>query len=313
LKRVVKMATQVLRERGAETLPAEIIGATENVRVSLTSDPPGRVEFGGSPRVEVSIHVGPSVDVACRRGGESHRGTVVHGDVSISPPHLGGVWELKERDTALIVGLNPAVLERVAEEGGGDPRALRVQPHFQLRDPQIEHIAWALKEEMEKGYPCGPLYLDSLATGLASILVWNYSSLARPTQARAAAMPPRRLKEVLGYVEDHLSRSLGLAELAGVAGLSTSHFKSVFQKTVGLPPHQYVIRRRVERAVVLLREGDMPIARVALDTGFCHQSHLAMHMQRVLGLSPRDVRERARRRAGATPAVRTDVRGAFDS
>jgi AraC family transcriptional regulator len=213
--------------------------------------------------------------------------------VSISPPNLSGVWELKERDTALVVGLNPAVLERVVEEAGGDPSALRITHRFQVRDPQIEHIAWALKEEMEKGYPCGPLYLDSLATGLASILVWNYSSLARPARTKPAAIPARRLKEILGYIEDHLSRSLGLAELASVAGLSTSHFKGVFQRAMGVPPHQYVIRRRVERAVLLLRQSDLPIARIALETGFCHQSHLAMHLHRVLGVTPRDVREGA--------------------
>jgi AraC family transcriptional regulator len=55
---------------------------------------------------------------------------------------------------------------------------------------------------------------------------------------------------------------------------------------VGLPVHQYVIQRRVDRAQVLLREGKLPISRIAAETGFSHQSHLSYHVRRLLGVSP---------------------------
>jgi AraC family transcriptional regulator len=280
-----------LQDRTSRPFPTEIIGSTENLRLSLISDQRGIVEFLGSPRVVVSLHVGTSVAVDCRRGGERHRGTTIHGDLEIIPPNLGGIWELKARDTAMVIGLKLRVLERILEESGGDPGKLRVFNRFQVRDPQIEHIGWALKAEMENGYPSGRPYMDAMATGLASRIVRNHSSLSRTPRAIKAAMPGRTLKAVLGYIEDNLGRDLGLGEIAGVAGLSVSHFKTVFRKSLGTPPHQYLIRRRVERAAMQLRRGRIPIEQIALENGFCHQSHLALHTRRVLGLTPQELRD----------------------
>jgi AraC family transcriptional regulator len=280
-----------LQNRTSEPAFHEIVGATDNLRLSLISDPPGVVEFAGSPRVIISLHVGPSVAVDCRRGGERHRGISIHGDLEIIPPNLGGVWELKSQDTALVIGLKLRVLERIISESGGDPNKLQVCNRFQVRDSQIEHIGWALKAEMESGYPCGRAYMDALATGLAASIVRSHSSFARPPRTMKAAMSGNKLKAVLGYIEDHLGRDLGLDEIAEIAGLSVSHFKTLFRKSMGMPPHQYLIRRRVDRAAMQLRSGKSPIGQVALENGFCHQSHLAMHTRRVLGVTPQEIRD----------------------
>lgn len=280
-----------LRNRTSEPHSSEIIGATPNLRVSLISDQAGLVEFGGSPHVVVSLHVGPSVSVDCRRGGERHQGTTIHGDLEIIPPNLGGTWEIKSQDTALVIGLKLQVLSRVVEESGGDSAKLQVKNRFQARDAQIEHIGWALKAEMESGYPSGRLYMDSLAVGLAARIVRNHSSLSRSSRPSKNAMLGRKFRAVLAYIEDHLEHDLALDEIAGIAGVSASHFKVLFRKSLGMPPHQYVIRRRVERAATQLREGKLPIGEIALANGFCHQSHLAMHVRRVLGVSPQEFRE----------------------
>lgn len=280
-----------LQDRTTGPIPNEIIGATENLRLSLISDKPGLVEFLGSPRVIVSLHIGASVAVDCRRAGQRHRGTTIHGNLEIIPPNLGGVWEIKSPDTALVIGLKLRLLHRIVEESGGDPGKLQVFNRFEVRDPQIEHIGWALKAEMENGYPSGRTYMDALATGLATRIVRNHSSLARAPRPMKAAMAGRKLKAVLGYIEDHLGRDLGIGEIADVAGLSVSHFKTLFRKSQGMPPHQYLIRRRVERAAMQLRGSDMPIGEIAFENGFCHQSHLALHTRRVLGLTPQELRD----------------------
>lgn len=284
------MAAYARSYRTSQRPPNQVIGVTENIRLSLISDEPGLVEFRGSSRVVVSLHVGPSVAVDCQRGGERHRGTTIHGDLEIIPPNLGGFWELKSCDTALLIGIKFGVLKSVIEESGGDPLHFEVRNRFQARDPQIEHIGWALKAEMESGYPYGRAFMDALATALAAAIVRSHSSLARFSRPLRAALPGRKLKAVLGFIEDNLSRDLGLREIADVAGLSVSHFKVMFRKSLGMPPHQYLVRRRVERAATQLRNGNMPIGEVALDNGFCHQSHLAVHTRRLLGLTPQEVR-----------------------
>src|SRR5271156_6497778 len=138
-------ARNYLYDGTSKPSPSEIIGQTENVRLSLISDQPGIVEFPGSSSVVLSLHIGPSVVVDCRRAGQRHRGTTIHGDLEIIPPNLGGVWEIKSRDTALVIGLKFRVLQRMVEESGGDPQKLQVFNRFQARDAQIEHIGWALK------------------------------------------------------------------------------------------------------------------------------------------------------------------------
>jgi AraC family transcriptional regulator len=284
-------AGSCFQDRTTEPAPWELIGSSENLRLSLISDQPGRVEFSGSPRVIVSMHIGPSVLSDCRRNGERHSGTTVHGDLEIIPPNVAGVWDLKGRDTAMVIGIKTSVLRAVVEDAGEDPAKLRVRNRFQARDSQIEHIGWALKAEMENGYPCGRLYRDSLATALAARIVQNHSSLARPPRFAKAALPPHKLRLILGFIEDHLGRDISLSEIAQAAGLSVSHFKSLFRTSVGIPPHQYLIRRRVERAAYQLRRERTPIGQIALENGFCHQSHLAMHTRRMLGVTPQELRE----------------------
>jgi AraC family transcriptional regulator len=275
----------------ATLLPGELVGSTSDLRVSLISDRAGLVEFPGSPAVVVSIHVGASVAADCRRAGERHQGTTVHGDLEIIPPNTPGTWEIKTSDTALVVGLKLRLLHEIAEQSGADPSRLTIFNRFKVRDQQIEHIAWAVKAEMESGYPSGCLYTDGLATALAARLVGNHSSLARAPRPVTAVIPARKLKVVLAYIEDNLGRNISLQEIASVGGVSASHFKVLFRKSMGVPPHQYLIRRRVERAAMQLRSGTRPIGEIALENGFCHQSHLALHTRRVLGVTPQELRD----------------------
>ena len=264
------------------------------LRLVLLSDAPGIVEVPGARSTRVSIHIGPSIQVSCRRAGYSHRGLAVHGDIEIIPAGTPSVWEISEKDTFLAMSVSPELLHSVAEQLDFDPQRIEIRNRFQVRDEQLENIAWALKAEMECGYPCGRLYLDSLAVAAATRLLVCHSSVSREPRRLNGRLSERRLRQVLSYIEDNLSQDLSLQDIAAVATLSVSHFKSLFRETTGLPVHQYLIRRRVERAKTLLAEGKLPISQIALETGFAHQSHLARHMRRVLGVSPKALRQMLR-------------------
>jgi AraC family transcriptional regulator len=257
----------------------------------IASDPPGVIEDPGRHAgPAIVIHLGPSVHIHCNRGGQSHSGVAVHGDIDIVPAGTPSRWEVKQLDTALMIGVHAGLICSVAEERGLDLRQVSILNRFQIRDPQIEHIGWALKAEMESGLQTRRLYADSLATALAVRLLEGHSSASRLTDGRAS-MSGHKLRLVLSYIEDNLVQDLSLQELAAIAGIGLSQFKKVFREAVGRPVHRYVIERRVERAKMLLRDSRLPIAQIALDTGFAHQSHLARHMRQVIGLSPKAVRE----------------------
>jgi AraC family transcriptional regulator len=284
------MATQTIQSQPERITPRRFLDSgtkSDLLRVVLQADDAGVIETSGMQNPLVAIHVGRPVRMECKHGNRNHTGLAIHGDIDIIPRGIRARWEMKETDTALLLRLSPELLRRVAEDAGFPTNGLEIRDRFQIRDPQIEHIGWALKVEVEQGYPTGHLYMESMATSLALLVLRNHSSATEKRSLPDAGLPTRRLKQVLCYIEDNLSEPLSLQTVADVAGLSVSHLKVVFRRSVGMPVHQYVIRRRVERAAFLLRQGAMPISQVALETGFAHQSHLAMHMRRVLRISPK--------------------------
>ncbi|MDH6593785.1 AraC-like DNA-binding protein [Variovorax sp. TBS-050B] len=112
----------------------------------------------------------------------------------------------------------------------------------------------------------------------------------RIARADAQGLTRLQLKRVTEFIEAHLDGDLSLAALAEVAGLSASHLKTQFKRSTGLPVHEYVVHRRVDRARHLLLSSDLPASLVALESGFSHQSHMARCMRRVLGATPGEVR-----------------------
>jgi len=88
-----------------------------------------------------------------------------------------------------------------------------------------------------------------------------------PPQARGG-LAPGAARRVRDYVEDHLSENIDLAALAAIAGLSVYHFARAFKQTLGVTPHYYLIKQRTERAKEMLVCTQLPLAEVALATGF---------------------------------------------
>ena len=108
----------------------------------------------------------------------------------------------------------------------------------------------------------------------------SHVTLVARTQAQIAAADSG-LQE-LSVMQQQLEKLV-----AAVARVSTSHLNTLFRHSMGVAVHQYVIQRRVELAKTLLLQKEKSITEIALEAGFAHQSHLARHMRRMLGLPPR--------------------------
>lgn len=258
-------------------------------RAELHSLPPGVVELSPLPHHLLSIHAGAPVRAICRCDGPLRQRLQMRGDIDLIPSGMAGRWEDESSATALVLRLEPALLRSAALGLGLDPDHVALAPQFQLRDPRIEHIGWALKAELDEGHPGGRLYAESLGLALAAHLLRRYAPAAAALLARKQGLSKPQQRRVLDYIEAHLDEGLSLARLAGIAGLSASHFKPLFKQSLGLPVHQYVIRRRVEHAKHLLLAGRLPMAEIALAAGFAHQSHMARAMRRVLGMTPTEL------------------------
>lgn len=258
--------------------------------VQLRNDPVGVLEVPEMENVIIAIHLGAPTRLDCRRGGRRFVGTAVHGGIDIIPDQTPSRWEIFDRkDTALLLGLPKQLLRAAAKECGADDIRMEIANRFQIRDVQLENLGWAIKNELDLGCPSGRLYLDGLSLAVASRVVTQHSSLANRKMGVREGLSDGRLRLVLSFIEEHLADDLSLERIADVAGISATHLKVVFRGSMGLPVHRYVIHRRVERAKTLLMETDSSVAEIALAAGFSHQSHMARHMRRILGVAPRAI------------------------
>jgi AraC-like DNA-binding protein len=79
---------------------------------------------------------------------------------------------------------------------------------------------------------------------------------------------------------------MDIDDLANLVALSRSHFSRAFKRSVGLPPMEYVVVRRVERAKAIISGAREPLAEVALACGFADQAHLNRRFRDIVGVSP---------------------------
>lgn len=252
-----------------------------SLSVELHETPVGVIKQPALDDHHVSVHSGRRVRVSCHSN--RVRSIRRRGEVTLTPAGLADEWTEDDASSAVDLRLPKVLVRRVAGELGLDPDRVSIEQRCQFRDAQIEHIAWALEAESRAGCPNGSLYSDGLGTALVAHLLGRYRVSG---EVAGRALSQRQLQRVTEHVEAHLDQDLSLLRLARVAGVSTSHFKSLFKQATGLPPHAYVIQRRVERAKALLSRGNLPASQVALDAGFSHQSHMARCMRRVLGVTP---------------------------
>ncbi len=116
------------------------------------------------------------------------------------------------------------------------------------------------------------------------------SGTMAPAGLARGGLPPRALRRIRGYIDDNIDQRISVVLLAGLANLSVCYFVRAFKQSMGITPHDYLIRQRVERTKQLLSGTDMPLSEIALAAGFADQSHFSRRFRQHVGMSPRDYR-----------------------
>jgi AraC family transcriptional regulator len=160
------------------------------------------------------------------------------------------------------------------------------RPHIYFADERLHSSMAKLQAALSAAEDPDALYLETLCL-LVSLELGRFQSqdaerVAQPAGGLARAHEQR----IIEFVDANLNADIGLADLAGVIGLSRFHFVRSFKKTTGVAPYQYLLRRRIERARVLLRQGGTSIGEIALAVGFNSAARFNRAFRRICGTTP---------------------------
>jgi AraC family transcriptional regulator len=247
------------------------------------------IERHEHPDVFLHFVLTGSVPYEVNTRGRSKRFEAIPGTTFVLP--RGTVDEIRWKGPTrrLAVSIGSELLASSSDEPIGCTDIELVE-HWNLIDPHIAAILQAMRADLSDGSPAGRLYGESLANALAVYLVSRYGVRPAAPQSHKGGMPGRRLRRVLDYIAENLTGNLGLKELADVAGMSTHYFSELFRKSVGRPPHQYVLSLRIQRAKESLRNPKRSVLEAGLSAGFENPSHFARAFRRLVGATPRQFR-----------------------
>lgn len=211
------------------------------------------------------------------------------GEIFLCPAQTEQWIEWKKTLNFSILKFDPLFIQHLADEAEIS-KPIEFIPQWQVFDPVIQTITNALKADLEAGCPAGSMYGQHFGTALATHLLTKFTTSKPAIAEYENGLPCQNLKQVLDYIEVNLAEKIQLEDLAKISGMSVFYFARQFKQSMQIQPHQYVLRRRIERAKLLLRHPDYSITRIATECGFANPSHLSRHFHKIVGMSPREFR-----------------------
>ena len=238
------------------------------------------------------VHLLIAIERAVRSAGETRVGRSLKssrrdfsGTLSLVPAgdEFRGTFVPRVWPRTAYIYLDPKALPADSEI---DFAKLDLTPRLFFENAALSATATKLAGLIENPGTVDRLYAETLATLLLlELLRLERGSVAMPNATRGG-LATWQVRRVRDFIEDNLTEHVSLAELARLTRLSPTHFCCAFKRSVGLPPHQYQLRRRVERAKALLADPSLSVTAIALDCGFSLPGSFATAFRKTTGLTP---------------------------
>src|SRR5262249_55110079 len=150
-----------------------------------------------------------------------------------------------------------------------------------------------LNAEMQSNNPKPSFYAERLASALASHIVMTYSGQGY-REMRSRGPHWAKLRRCVEHIHTNVDQPLPLDELATMAGMSKFLFAKLFRQAMGIPPHQYLVQTRMQRAKTLLSDETLSLSQIASRVGYADTGQFSAQFLKLMGLSPARYRRHAR-------------------
>jgi AraC family transcriptional regulator len=196
------------------------------------------------------------------------------------------VWARWQHGGEFLVIAIPDAFARLVAEGVSPCTSVEFVNRWTFHDHSAEHLAKTMLCEIRAGCPGGRLFGESLATAFTAHMLRHHSVSPSRSKRQIGGLSSAGIRRVVDYVQAHIGEELSLRQLAALTDLSAYHFAHMFKQSTGKAPHRYVLMRRIEFAKTLLEHTRLPLAEVALRSGFASQSHFTVMFRKFVGCAP---------------------------
>jgi len=178
----------------------------------------------------------------------------------------------------LVLALEPQLFDR---------RLVTAIPQ-ESRDPYLYGMGHAILCGFRVGRAPTERYLESVVGHITRHVRENYPLPRRRRERKG--LSPSRLARALGLIDERLADPLAVESLAQAVHLSPFHFARMFRRSTDCSPHEFITRRRLEKAKELLAAGDLTLAEIARTVGYRTQAHFTRVFHEGTGTTPRRYR-----------------------
>ncbi len=210
-----------------------------------------------------------------------------------TPPYRVNVIDFEAQPTILSTGpyryvhfnVRRSRLDDIATELGRG-RASDVRTTTLEADIVLAQLARSALGILERTGDASPIILDELENVIAAHVLQRYCGVTPKNTTETTGLAARKRRRATELLRAHLDGSVRLADLARECELSVSHFARAFKASFGMSPHRWLVQRRIERAQQLIAETDLPLAEVAVQSGFKDQAAFTRTFRRIVGMPP---------------------------
>lgn len=183
--------------------------------------------------------------------------------------------------------LPQAVLDEIADDSAVTRiGSLSCPQGICLSDPVVQQLGRCLVPALDTPQYANQLFLEYVVLALSTHLASKYGGMVDAASFVQGGLAPWQERRAVEYMTARIAEDIPLSQVAAECELSRSHFCRAFKRSIGTPPHRWLLDRRIEQAKNMMLSSDLTLAEIAYACGFSDQSHLARKFAQKVGVAP---------------------------